>query len=149
MVNEWRRARNVWITSHVCEVDRRHHERWQVKFCSEGDDRCATFTRAGVLWHEVGEEVKVDRTQNPYELECWVKPGGMVAPVSVGGSCRGAAHLVSQRTGAVILRDVQPEGASATRAGEDHIEPRSHTCCDIAGTTGTQQTRDRETQSLS
>ena len=109
MVNEWRRGRNVWITSHVCEVEGGIMSVGKLSFAVKETTVVQHSQRAGVLWHEVGEEVKVDRTQNPYELECWVKPGGMVAPVSVGGSCRGAAHLVSQRTGAVILRDVQHE----------------------------------------
>ena len=64
------------------------------------------------------------RGQNHYELECWIKLGGMVALVSVGGSSgsgRGAAALVLRRIDGEILRDVQLLGAHAPRMGKDHI----------------------------
>ena len=97
------------------------------KFCTKGDDRCATFTtNGGVLWHEEAGEIAVDRVRNHYELECWIKPVNGVSPVEIRGSSGSAgefAGLHPQRTDAKILMDAQPQGAYAPIAGEEYIEP--------------------------
>ena len=38
------------------------------KFCTKGNDRCATFTTSGgTLWHEEAGEITVDIVRNHYE----------------------------------------------------------------------------------
>ena len=95
------------------------------KFCAKGNDRCATFsTRGGVLWHEEAGEIAVDKVRNHYEMECWIKPGNVLAPVQIGRSSGSAGEpAVPQRTDAEILMDAQPKGAYAPRADEEHTEP--------------------------
>ena len=100
------------------------------RFCAKGNDRRATFTpRGGVLWHEEAGEIVVDRVRNHYELECWIKPGNVLAPVQVGGSSGSASELaghlatVPQRADAEILMGAKPQGAYAPRVDEEHIEP--------------------------
>ena len=95
-----------------------------------GNDRCAAFsTRGGTLWHEEAGEIAVDKVRNHYEMECWIKPGNVLAPVQFGGSSGSAGEpaehhvAVPQRTDAEILMDAQPQGAYAPRADEEHIEP--------------------------
>ena len=90
----------------------------------------ATFsTRGGVLWHEEAGEIAVDRVRNHCEMECWIKPGNVLAPVQIGGSSGSAGEpaghhvAVPQRTDAGILMDAQPQEAYAPRADEEHIEP--------------------------
>ena len=57
------------------------------KFCTMGNDRCATFTtRGGIPWHEAAGEVEGDRVRNHCELECWVKSRIVLAPVQFGGA---------------------------------------------------------------
>ena len=70
------------------------------KFCTKGNDRCATFTtRGGVfLWHEEAGEIVVDRVRNHYALECWIKPGNVLAPVRVGGSSGSASEPAEHRS---------------------------------------------------
>ena len=123
-----RDGRKIWITFQVCEVNGPIMS--VGKFCAKGNDRCATFsTRGGVLWHEEAGEIAVDRVRNHYELECWIKPGNVLAPVQIGGSSGSAGEpaghhvAVPQRTDAEILMDAQPQGAYAPRADEEHIEP--------------------------
>ena len=71
----------------------------------------------------------MDRVRNHYELECWIKPRNVLAPVQAGGSSGSAREpaehraTVSQRTDAEILMHAQPQGAYAPRADEEHIEP--------------------------
>ena len=123
-----RDGRKIWITFQVCEVNGPIMS--VGKCCTKGNDRCATFTtRGGVLLHEEAGEIVVDRVRNHYELECWIKPGDVLAPVRVGG-CSGSAvepagrhSTVPQRTDAEILMDAQPQGAYAPRADEGCIEP--------------------------
>ena len=100
------------------------------KFCAKGNDRCAAFsTRGGTLWHEEAGEIAVDKVRNHYEMECWIKPGNVLAPVQFGGSSGSAGEpaehyvAVPQRTDAEILMDAQPQGAYAPRDDEEHIEP--------------------------
>ena len=121
-------GRKIWITLQVCEVNGPIMS--VGKFCPKGNDRCVTFTtRGGVLWLEKAGEIVVDRVRNHYELERWIKPGNVLAPVRVGGSSGSASELaehrvtVSQRTDAEILVDAQPQGAYAPRADEEYIEP--------------------------
>ena len=86
-----RDGRLIWITFQACEV--KGSIMSVGKFCTKGSDGCATFTtRGGVLSHEGAVEVEVDRVRNHYELECWIKPGNVSAPVCVGGSS-GSANL--------------------------------------------------------
>ena len=101
-----------------------------MKLRAKGNDRCATFsTCGGVLWHEEAGEIAVNKVRNHYELECWIKPGNVLAPVQIGGSSGSAGEpaghhvAVPQRTDAEILMDAQPQGAYAPRADEEHIEP--------------------------
>ena len=123
-----RDGRKIWITFQVCEVNGPIMS--VGKFCAKGNDRCATFsTRGGVLWHEEAGEIAVDRVRNHYELECWIRPGNVLAPVQIGGSSGSAGEpaghhvAIPQRTDAEILMDAQPRGAYAPRANEEHIEP--------------------------
>ena len=123
-----RDGRKIWITFQVCEVNGPIMS--VDKFCAKGNDRCATFsTRGGVLWHEEAGVIAVDKVRNHYEMECWIKPGNVLAPVQIGGSSGSAGELaghhvaVPQRTDAEILMDAQPQGAYAPRADEEHIEP--------------------------
>ena len=123
-----RDGRKIWITFQVCEVNGPIMS--VGKFCAKGNDRCATFsTRGGVLWHEEAGEIAVDKVRNHYEMECWIKPGNVLAPVQFGGSSGSAGEpaehhvAVPQRTDAEILMDAQPQGAYAPRADEEHIEP--------------------------
>ena len=123
-----RDGRKIWITFQVCEVNGPIMS--VGKFCAKGNDRCATFsTRGGVLWHEEAGEIAVDKVRNHYEMECWIKPGNVLAPVQIGGSSGSAGEpaghhvAVPQRTDAEILMDAQPQGAYAPRADEEHIEP--------------------------
>ena len=125
---KFRDGRKIWITFQVCEVDGPIMS--VGKFCAKGNDRCATFsTRGGFLWHEEVGEIAVDRVRNHYEMECWIKPGNVLAPVEIGGSSGSAGEpaghhvAVPQRTNAEILMDAQPQGAYAPRADEEHIEP--------------------------
>ena len=75
-----RDGRKIWITFQVCEVNGPIMS--VGKFCAKGNDRCATFsTRGGVLWHEEAGEIAVDEVRNHYEMECWIKPGNVLAPV--------------------------------------------------------------------
>ena len=118
-----RDGRKIWITFQVCEVNGPIMS--VGKFCAKGNDRCATFsTRDGILWHEEAGEIAVDKVRNHYEMECWIKPGNVLAPVQFGGSSGSAGELaVPQRTDAEILMDAQAQGAHAPRADEEHIEP--------------------------
>ena len=123
-----RDGRKIWITFQVCEVNGPIMS--VGKFCAKGNDRCATFsTRGGVLWHEEAGEIVVDKVRNHYEMECWIKPGNVLAPVQIGGSSGSAGEpaghhvAVPQRTDAEILMDAQPQGAHALRADEEYIEP--------------------------
>ena len=84
----------------------------------------------GVLWHEEAGEIAVDKVRNHYEMECWIKPGNVLAPVQIGGSSGSAGEpaghhvAVPQRTDAKILMDAPaPQGAHAPRADEEYIEP--------------------------
>ena len=78
-----RDGRKIWITFQVCEVNGPIMS--VGKFCAKGNDRCATFsTRGGVLWHEEAGEIAVDKVRNHYEMECWIKPGNVLAPVQIG-----------------------------------------------------------------
>ena len=64
------------------------------KFCTKENHRCATFTtRGGILWHEAAGEVEVDRVRNHYELEFWIKPRNVSAPVYSGASSGSASEL--------------------------------------------------------
>ena len=108
-----RDGRKIWITFQVCEVNGPIMS--VGKFCAKGNDRCATFsTRGGVLWHEEAGEIAVDRVRKHYEMECWIKPGNVLAPVQIGGSSGSAGEpaghhvAVPQRTDAEILMDAQP-----------------------------------------
>ena len=68
-----RDGRKVWTTFQVCDVNGPIMSAG--KFCTKGDDRCATFTtNGGILWHEEAGEIAVDRVRNHYELECRIKP---------------------------------------------------------------------------
>ena len=123
-----RDGRKIWITFQVCEVNGPIMS--VGKFCAKGNDRCAAFsTRGGTLWHEEAGEIAVDKVRNHYEMECWIKPGSVLAPVQFGGSSGSAGEpaehhvAVPQRTDAEILMDAQPQGAYAPRADEEHIEP--------------------------
>ena len=123
-----RDGRKVWITFQVCDVSGPIMS--VGKFCTKGNDRCATFTTSGgVLWHEEAGEIYVDRVRNHYELECWIKPRNVLAPVQIGGSSgstgESAGHHVAvpQRTDAEILMDAQPQGAHALRVDEEYVEP--------------------------
>ena len=123
-----RDGRKVWITFQVCDVSGPIMS--VGKFCTKGNDRCATFTTSGgVLWHEEAGEIYVDRVRNHYELECWIKPRNVLAPVQIGGSSgstgESAGHHVAvpQRTDAEILMDAQPQGAHAPRVDEEYVEP--------------------------
>ena len=89
--------------------------------CCAQRERCATFTTRGVLWHEAGETV--DSVRNHYQLERWIRPGSLLAPVQSGSSGSaseppGRRATVPQRADAEILVD-----AHAPRADEEHIEP--------------------------
>ena len=92
-----RDGRKIWITFLVCEVNGSIMS--VGKFCTKGNDRCATFTtRGGVfLWHEEAGEIVVDRVRNHCELECWIKPGNVLAPVRVGGSSGSASEPAEHR----------------------------------------------------
>ena len=125
-------GRKIRITFQVCEVQ-------EVimsvgKFCTWGNDRCASFTtRGGVLWHEEAGEVLVDRVRNHDELECWIKPGNVLAPVQVGLAAPVEAASAPQRPDAEILMDAQPQGAHAPRADEEHIEPEIFRVASLPG----------------
>ena len=122
-----RDARKIWITFQVCDV---FGPIMSVgKFCTKGDDRCATFTtNVGTLWHEEAGEIAVGRVRNHYELECWIKPVNVFAPVHIGGSSGSAGELaghhvtVPQRADTEILMDAQPQGAYVPRADEEYTE---------------------------
>ena len=108
-------GRKIWIAFLVCEVNGPIMS--VGKFCTKGNDRCATFTtRGGVLWHEEAGEM-VDRVRTHCELECWINPGNVMTPVQVGCSSGSASEraghraTVPQRAGAEILMDAQPQGA--------------------------------------
>ena len=111
---KFRDGRKVWLTFQVCDVSGPIMS--VGKFCAKGDDRCATFTtNGGTLWHEEAGEIAVDRVRNHYELECWIKPKNLVAPVQIGGSSGSAGEFAGhhvglhpQRTDAEILMDAQP-----------------------------------------
>ena len=80
------------------------------------------------MWHKEAGEVVVDRVRNHYELDCWMKPGNVLAPVQIGGSSGSAEPArrhatVPQRTDAEILTDAQLQGAYAPRADEEYVEP--------------------------
>ena len=78
-------GRKTWVTFQVCDVNGPIMS--VGTFCTKGDDRCATFTtNGGTLWHEEAGEIAVDRVRNHYELECWIKPVNVLAPVQIGGS---------------------------------------------------------------
>ena len=80
-----RDGRKVWIIFQVFDVNGPIMS--VGKFCTKGDDRCATFiTNGGILWHEEAGEIAVDRVRNHYELESWIRPRSVVAPVQIGGS---------------------------------------------------------------
>ena len=103
-----RDGRKIWITFQVCEVNGPIMS--VGKFCATGNDRCAAFsTRGGTLWHEEAGEIAVDKVRNHYEMECWIKPGSVLAPVQFGGSSGSAGEpaehhvAVPQRTDAEIL----------------------------------------------
>ena len=93
----------------------------------------------------------VDKVRNHYEMECWIKPGNVLAPVQVGGSSGSASEPAghraeaSQRTDAEILMHVQPQGAHAPRADEEHIEPEILAVASLPGPRETSKD-DRETQ---
>ena len=100
------------------------------KFCTKVNDRCATFTSSsGTLRHEEAGEIVVDRVRNHHELECWIKPGNMLAPVQTGGSSGSAIEPVGRDLTvlqAEILMDARPKGAYAPRADEAYMEPEIH-----------------------
>ena len=76
-----RGTQKIWITIQVCEVNGPIMS--VCKPCTKGNDRCAMFTtRGGVLWHEEAGETVVDRVRNHCELECWIKPGNVLAPTA-------------------------------------------------------------------
>ena len=107
-----RDGREIWITIQVGEVS------GPIMSVGKENDQCATFpTGGGVLWRE---EVLVDRVRNHYELECWIKPGNVLALVCVGGSS--GKRAAPQRADAEILMHAQPQGAHAPRADEEHLE---------------------------
>ena len=86
-----RDGRKIWITFQVCEVNGPIMS--VGKFCAKGNDRCAAFsTRGGTLWHEEAGEIAVDKVRNHYEMECWIKPGNVLAPVQFGGSSGSAGR---------------------------------------------------------
>ena len=117
-----RDGRKVWITFQVCDVNGPIMS--VGKFCAKGDGRCATFTTSGgVFWHEEAGEIYVDRVRNHYELECWIKPRNVLAPVQIGGSNGSGTVGYPQRTDAEILMDAQPQGAHAPRVDEEYVEP--------------------------
>ena len=123
-----RDGRKIWITFQVCDVNGPIMS--VGKFCTKGNDRCATFTtNGGIQRHEEAGEIVVDRVGNHDELECWIKPGKMLAPVQSGGSSGSTVELVGrhltvpQRADAEILMDAQSQGACAPRADEEYIEP--------------------------
>ena len=124
-----RDGRKIWITFQVCDVNGPVMS--VGKFFAKGDDRCATFTtNGGILWHEEAGEIAVDRVRNHYELECWIKPVNVLAPVQIGGSSGSAGEFTGhhvglrpQRTDAEILMDAQLQGAYAPRVDEEYIEP--------------------------
>ena len=79
------------------------------------------------MWHEEAGEIVVDRVRTHYELECWIKPGNVLAPVqgSSGSAVEPAGRhsTVPQRTDAEILMDAQPQGAHAPGVDEEYIVP--------------------------
>ena len=99
------------------------------KFCTKVNDRFATFTSSsGTLRHEEAGEIVVDRVRNHHELECWIKPGNMLAPVQTGGSSGRAIepagrHLTVLQAG--ILMDARPQGAYAPRRTKNTSNLRS------------------------
>ena len=128
-----RDGRRVWLTFQVCDVNGPIMS--VGKFCTKGDDRCATFTtNGGILWHAEAGEIAVDRVRNHYELECRVRPRSVVEAVQIGGSSgsageftghHGGPHL--QRTDAEILMDAAP------RADEEYIEPETFLVASLPG----------------
>ena len=87
-----RDGRKIWITFQVCDVNGPIMS--VGKFCTKGNDRCATFTTSdGTLWHEEAREIVVDRVRNHTELECWIRPGNVLAPVQTGGSVEALSNL--------------------------------------------------------
>ena len=71
------------------------------------------------------EKSQSTRVRNHYELECWIKPVNVVAPVQIGcssGSAGEFAGLHPQRTDAEILMDAQSQGAYPPRADEVYVE---------------------------
>ena len=117
-----RDGRKIWITFQVCEVNGPIMS--EGKFCTTENDRCATFTtQGGVLLPE-----EAGRVSDHYELECWIKPVNVLAPVQVGGSSGSASELAGhfaaapQRADAEILMDAQPQGAHAPRADDEHTK---------------------------
>ena len=148
-----RDGRKIWITFQVCEVNGPIMS--VGKCCTKGNDRCATFTtRGGVLLHEEAGEIVVDRVRNHYELECWIKPGDVLAPVQTGG-CSGSAVEPAgtsfDRPTTNKCRD--PDGCTAPGSVCTKSGRRTHRTRDPPGgvatrATTTQQGRDRETQSV-
>ena len=118
-----RDGRKFWITFQVCDVSGPVMS--VGKFCAKGDDHRATFTdNGGILWHEEAGEIEVDRVRNHYELECWIKPARVSAPVQTDdpsgstGELEGHHVAVPQRTDAEIVMGVQPQGADVPRVDE-------------------------------
>ena len=115
-----REGRTIWITFQVREVNGPIMS--VGKFCTKVNDRGATFTtRGGVLWHEEAGEILVDRVRDHYELEFWIKPRNVLAPVQVGSP---AGHFAAapRRADAEMLMDAQHQGAHAPSADEEHFE---------------------------
>ena len=61
---------------------------------AKGNDRCATFsTRGGVLWHKEAGEIAVDKVRNHFDMECWIKPGNVLAPVQFAAPVEAPENL--------------------------------------------------------
>ena len=133
-----RDGRKIWITFQVCDVNGPIMSVGE--FCTKGDDRCATSTtNGGTLWHEEAGEIAVDRVRNHYELECWIKPENVLAPMQTGGSSGSARELaghhvtVPQRADSEILMEAESQGAYAPRADEEYIEPEIFPVASLPG----------------
>ena len=139
-----REGRTIWITFQVREVNGPNMS--VGKFCTKVNDRGATFTtRGGVLWHEEAGEILVDRVRDHCELEFWIKPRNVLAPVQVGSP---AGHFAAapRRADAEMLMDAQHQGAHAPSADEEHFELEILQVASLPKTPRTQQGRDGETQ---